>query len=274
MAAPDERDEVAAPAAGRPAGRDPWVALAARTAARVALGRAGGSLRTESLLELRLAHARARDAVGADFDLPALEEALRGQGLATERLATGAHDLKAYLARPDLGRALDPASAAFLRERAGSWGRRDIAVLVSGGLSGTAAGSHAAGTVAELARILAGSGWTLYPVLLVPFARVKLQDEVGSILGARHAVILLGERPGLSAHDSLGAYLTFGPRPGRTDADRNCVSNIRADGLPPIAAARRLAGLLLESRRLGLSGTGLRDAGGRPDGAPVQATNE
>ena len=241
-------------------GRDLWQALSAHTAARIALGRTGGSLRTESLLELRLAHAGARDAVHAPFDILALEETLRGQGLATERLSTGASDRRTYLARPDLGRILECESADRLRAAAPSWGRRDLAILVSDGLAAMAATRHAAETIGELARVLTGMGWTLYPIFLVPLARVKVQDAVGGILGARHSVILLGERPGLSSHDSLGAYLTFGPRPDRTDANRNCVSNIREGGLPPQMAAHKLARLLTESRRLGLSGVALRDA--------------
>lgn len=259
MAEPDSQREGMARAAHGGNGRDPWRALAVHTAARIALGRAGGSLRTESLLEFRLAHAGARDAVQSRFDLRALEEAFRGEGLATLRLATAAPDRKTYILRPDLGRRLEPASEESLRAAGAAWGRRDLAVLVSDGLAAAAAGNHAVATVAELARILTASGWTLYPILLVPFARVKLQDAVGEILRTRHSVILLGERPGLSAHDSLGAYLTFEPRTERTDADRNCVSNIRRDGLPPATAARKLAHLLLESRRLGLSGTALRD---------------
>jgi ethanolamine ammonia-lyase small subunit len=251
---------------GAPANRrDSWQGLAAHTPARIALGRAGGSLRTESLLELRLAHAGARDAVHTAFDAAALERTLQGLGLATERLATVAADRATYLARPDLGRILDEDSEARLRSLAPSWGRRDLAILVSDGLSARAAESHAAETVAELARILTASGWTHYPVFVVPYARVKLQDPVGALLLARHSVILLGERPGLSAHDSLGAYLTYDPGAGRTDADRNCVSNIRGDGLPPLAAAQKLAGMLAESRRLGLSGTALRDADGASD---------
>jgi ethanolamine ammonia-lyase small subunit len=246
-------------------GRDSWQALAAHTPARIALGRSGGSLRTESLLELRLAHAGARDAVHSPFDAAALEQSLHERGLATVRLSTAAADRATYLARPDLGRILDKQSEARLRSLAGSWGRRDLAVLVSDGLSAKAAEKHAADAAAELVRILAGPGWTHYPVFVVPFARVKLQDCVGAVLGARHSVILLGERPGLSAHDSLGAYLTFDPRAERTDADRNCVSNIRGDGLRPLAAARKLAGMLIESRRLGLSGTSLRDTDGRSD---------
>lgn len=244
-------------------GRDPWRSLASHTEAPIAMGRAGGSLRTESLLDFRLAHSRAVDAVHAPFEPSTLEHALRAAGLGTERLSTQVTDRGTYLLRPDLGRILEPRSAGYLREKAGSWGQRDLAILVSDGLSATAAEHHAAPTLIELSRILAGAGWTLYPILVAPFARVKLQDEVGAILGARLSVILLGERPGLSAHDSLGAYLTFEPRADRTDADRNCVSNIRDRGLRPRDAAHRLAHLLLESRRLCLSGTRLRDDLGR-----------
>jgi ethanolamine ammonia-lyase small subunit len=263
MEPPETRNAGPAPTRTGLGSRDPWGLLASRTEARIGLGRAGGSLRTESLLDLRLAHSLAVDAVRAPFDVPALEQALRAASLETERLSTQVRGRGTYLLRPDLGRVLDPRSADHLREKAGAWGRRDLVIMVSDGLSATAAGRHAPRTVALLARIMADSGWTLYPVLVVPFARVKLQDEVGGILGARHSVILLGERPGLSAHDSLGAYLTFEPRADRTDADRNCISNIRDRGLRPGEAARGIAQLLLDSRRLGLSGTRLRVAHGR-----------
>jgi ethanolamine ammonia-lyase small subunit len=239
--------------------RDGWHNLAAHTDARIALGRAGGSLRTQSLLEFNVAHARARDAVHATFEVDALVKALGLAGIATEVLATAASDRATYLVRPELGRKLSEASAARLRLLAESTGPRDLAVIVSDGLSATAAGNHAAQTVVELHGLLSHGGWTLYPIFILPYARVKVQDEVGSILGARHSLILLGERPGLSAHDSLGAYLTFAPGPGRTDADRNCVSNIRGGGLAPPQAAAKLARFLLESRRLGISGNGLRD---------------
>jgi ethanolamine ammonia-lyase small subunit len=245
------------PIASSPA-RDPWQALAAHTDARIALGRAGGSLRTESLLEFRLAHAGARDSVHTPFDITGLEAALRSAGFETERLASRVTDKQTYLLRPDLGRKLAPASMDRLEAARGSWGQRDLALLISDGLAAAAAAHHAAETVTGLARILGAAGWSIYPVFLVPYARVKLQDAVGGLLQARHSLILLGERPGLSAHDSLGAYLTFQPGEHRTDADRNCVSNIREGGLPPLAAARKLADLLIASRRLGLSGTALR----------------
>jgi ethanolamine ammonia-lyase small subunit len=240
-------------------GRDPWHYLRSHTDARIAMGRAGGSLRTRSLLEFNVAHARARDAVHTAFEIAPIEDALRGRGIGTERLATAARSRGEYLARPDLGRSLDTASAERVHALASALGPRDLAVLVSDGLSASAAMGHAAPTVAELAGILSAEGWSLYPVFLVPFARVKLQDQVGGILGARHSLILLGERPGLSSHDSLGAYLTYGPRADRTDADRNCVSNIRGGGVAPAEAARKLARILIESRRVGLSGTALRD---------------
>lgn len=251
------------PVPGGPAdpARDAWQGLASHTDARIALGRSGASLRTASLLEFKVAHALARDAVHAVFAVDTLEADLRSRGLKVERLASRAPDRATYLARPDLGRELDPGSAERLRLLAQAEPPRDLVILVSDGLSATAAGAQAAETVATLAALLREAGWTLYPVFLVPFARVKLQDAVGGLLGARHSLILLGERPGLSAPDSLGAYLTFGPRADRTDADRNCVSNIRSAGLPPAAAARKLAGILLESRRLGYSGARLRDLG-------------
>jgi ethanolamine ammonia-lyase small subunit len=269
MEGPDKAAESPTPTGN---GRDPWSFLSSHTGARIAMGRAGGSLRTPSLLDFRLSHSRAVDAVNAPFDVAALEEAFGAVGLWTERLATRVSDRRTYLLRPDLGRVLDPRSAESLRSKSASWGRRDLAVLVSDGLCADAARSHAALTVSELARIMTGSGWALYPVFIAPFSRVKLQDEVGGILGARHSVILLGERPGLSAPDSLGAYLTFEPRPDRTDADRNCVSNIRGGGLRPAEAAKRIAHLLIESRRLGLSGTGLRDVPGNP--GPTQIRDD
>ncbi|RRJ99387.1 ethanolamine ammonia-lyase subunit EutC [Opitutaceae bacterium TAV3] len=242
-------------------GRDPWAALQRYTAARIALGRTGGSQRTESVLDFRLAHARARDAVHAPLDLDGLAQQFTQHGLATERLTTAVSDRAAYLVRPDLGRRLDEASRTRLRTLAAQWDRRDLAIIVSDGLAAQAATRHAVETTTRLAGLLTAAGWTLYPILLVPFGRVKLQDEIGGILGARHALMLLGERPGLGSPDSLGAYFTHYPREECTDADRNCISNIRPEGLSPVAAARKLARLLLESARLGVSGVALKDMG-------------
>lgn len=240
-------------------GRDPWVGLSRYTAARIALGRTGGSQRMDTVLDFRLSHARARDAVTAPFDVDGLTRRLSEAGLNSQRLATGVADKKTYLVRPDLGRRLGEQARAELTSRAVDWARRDLVIIISDGLAAQAAERHAVETVARLAEHLVAAGWTLYPILLAPFGRVKLQDEVGELLGARHALMLLGERPGLGTPDSLGAYLTHRPRAGCTDADRNCVSNIRPEGLAPAAAARKLAHLLMESARLGVSGVALKD---------------
>lgn len=240
-------------------GSDPWIGLRRFTSARIALGRTGGSQRMETVQDFRLSHARARDAVMAPFDLDGVAYRLCAAGLSTHRLATGVTDKKTYLLRPDLGRRLAPASASDFRARAESWGPRDLAIIVSDGLAAQAAERHAVETVTHLAAHLGAAGWSLYPIFLVPCGRVKLQDEIGELLGARFTLMLLGERPGLGMPDSLGAYFTAGPAASRTDADRNCVSNIRAEGLPPAAAATKLAWLLLESARTGRAGVALKD---------------
>lgn len=239
--------------------RDPWFGLARHTAARIGLGRTGGSLRSESLLEFRLAHAKARDAVHLPFDADAMAARIASLRLETLILSSATADRREYLLRPDLGRALSPSSRARLSELAPNLGCRDLALIISDGLSALASERQAVGTVEVLAPLLQRLGWTLYPIFVVPFARVKIGDEIGELLGARHSLILLGERPGLSAPDSLGAYLTHQPRSTCTDADRNCVSNIRAEGLAPAAAARKLAQLLVESARRGSSGVALKD---------------
>jgi ethanolamine ammonia-lyase small subunit len=238
--------------------RDPWEELRALTPARIALGRAGGSLPTAALLDFTAAHAAARDAVHAALDLDRIEADLAGTGLPLVRLATLAPDRATYLRRPDLGRRLDEASAALLA----GWAPRDgcdVALIVGDGLSATAAQAHAPALVLGLAAALRGRGLRLGPLALVRQARVAVEDPIGATLGARAALILLGERPGLDAPDSLGAYLVLGPRTGRTDAERNCVSNVRPEGLPVPAAVDLLAWLLGEALRRGLSGVALKD---------------
>lgn len=249
------------------AGSDPWHGLSRFTPARIAQGRAGGSQRTSSRVDFRMAHALARDAVSRDFCPATIERDLRLAGLDSLRISTNAGDRQVFLKRPDLGRMLSPASRQVLAEAGSGWGGRDLLVIISDGLSALAAERHAAATLAQLLPLLSAQGWSVYPVLIAPFARVKLQDEVGALLGARHSLMLLGERPGLGSPDSLGAYFTFLPGPGRTDADRNCVSNIRTEALPPREAALKLARLLCESARLGTSGTRLRDS--EPQTIPV-----
>lgn len=251
---------------------DPWAALRRFTAARIALGRTGGSPRTATLLDFRLCHAQARDAVHAPFDAPRLCDELSAHlhdaGLASlfpsppcRLLTTAVSDRATFLARPDLGRRLSDASREEVRANASAWGRRDLALLVSDGLSAQAALRHAAATLVPLAARLAASGWSFFPLFVVPFARVKLQDELGELLNARLTLMLLGERPGLDSPDSLGAYFTHTPRAACRDADRNCVSNIRPAGLQPADAAAKLADLLTRSVQLGTSGVTLKDTG-------------
>lgn len=252
----------APPAQPATATLDRWQTLRQFTAARIALGRAGGSLRTSALLDFRLAHARARDAVHMEFHDEALATALGRAGYETCRLATDAADRRTFLVRPDLGRKLSASSHTALTAQASKWRKRDLAIIVSDGLSALAAEQQTGAVLTCLVPLLRAAGWSLYPIFIVPFGRVKLQDEIGSLLGARHTLMLIGERPGLGAPDSLGAYFTFKPSPGCTDANRNCVSNIRPEGLPPKAAAQKLAQLLLESARHGVSGVALKDVGG------------
>ena len=240
---------------------DTWGALAQFTSARIALGRAGGSVRSSTLLDFRLAHARARDAVQMEFHVEPLCAALGRSGMETVRVETAAVDRRTFLVRPDLGRRLAPESRASLVTRRGQWGRRDLAIIVSDGLSALAAERQVGPVLTHLVPLLRAGGWSLYPVFVAPFGRVKLQDELGELLGARHTLMLLGERPGLGSPDSLGAYFTFTPRAACTDADRNCVSNIRPEGFSPKAAAQKLAQLLFESARRGISGVALKDTG-------------
>lgn len=250
---------------------DPWADLRSLTGARIALGRAGGSLPTAELLGFAAAHAAARDAVWSELDLDRLSQDLAGLGLPVLRLASQAADRVTYLRRPELGRRLSPESAARLAAAAPEGGC-DVALVVGDGLSATAAQRHAPALAALLVATSRARGLTVGPLALVRQARVAVQDPIGAALGAKVAIILLGERPGLGSPDSLGAYLVFGPRAGRTDAERNCVSNVRPEGLPIPAAAELLGWLVGESLRRGLAGVALKDERGLLDAAPaVQA---
>ncbi|WP_193210674.1 ethanolamine ammonia-lyase subunit EutC [Luteolibacter marinus] len=229
------------------------------TSARVGIGRCGGSLPHRELLDFRLSHARARDAVHQAFDPAGLAVELEAAGRPVLLARSQAPDRATYLQRPDLGRQLDPDSLARLSAARAD---HDLAIILADGLSATAAHRQGPPLLAALLPLL--ETWSLAPLIIAPFARVALQDPIGHALGARASLILLGERPGLGAPDSLGAYLVHGPVPGNTDAMRNCVSNIRPAGLPPAAAARRIAWLLEQSRRLGFSGVDLKDRSDAP----------
>ena len=232
---------------------DAWASLRRLTAARIGLARTGASLATAPLLEFRLAHARARDAVHAPLDEAALAAALAGLGLPVLCAASQAPDRRTYLLRPDLGRALAPGTLAAHR------GAYDLAIVVGDGRSAQAAGRHAPPLLKALRPTLRATGWSLAPLVVARHARVALGDAVAAALGAGSVLVLLGERPGLSAPDSLGAYLTWSPAPGTTDADRNCVSNIRPDGLDSQQAAFKLAFLLDRMRTMRASGLRLKD---------------
>ena len=238
---------------------DPWQALRRFTSARIGLGRAGASLPTAEILRFGLAHAEARDAVHLALDVAGLEAALRPRYGPSLVVHSRAPDRASYLLRPDLGRRLDDASASLLAHTGGRPAEGyDLAFVVADGLSALAVQRHAPALLDEIAPLLPAD-WTLAPPVVALQGRVALGDEIGERLAARMLVMLIGERPGLSSPDSLGAYLTWDPRPGRSDAQRNCVSNIRPEGLAYFAAARRIAWLLSESRRLKLTGVGLKD---------------
>jgi ethanolamine ammonia-lyase small subunit len=239
---------------------DPWQQLRRLTTARIALGRTGGSLPTHELLDFRLAHARARDAVHAPFDAADFADRLRFLGtdvLCVESAATTQMD---FLRRPDLGRRLASASRAQLSARIiENSNAPDLVIILSDGLSSLAAVEHGPALLATLVPLLQQSDWKLAPLIVAKHGRVALQDEIGELLHARVSLMLLGERPGLGAADSLGAYFTYAPHPGLTDAARNCISNIRTEGLPPVDAAQKLFYLMTQSRRRSLSGVELKD---------------
>jgi ethanolamine ammonia-lyase small subunit len=232
--------------------------LKALTPARVALGRTGASLPTRPLLDFTLDHARARDAVHAAFDVEALVAELAALGLPAHRVASRAADRQNYLRRPDLGRRLDEASVAALAGLRGMAGDR-LAIVIGDGLSPRAVHAHAAILMRHLIPRLAADGIAVGDAVVACGARVALGDEIGACVGAKMVVVLIGERPGLSAPDSLGAYLTFAPRAGLTDADRNCVSNIHRAGLTYDEAAFKIAWLVRAALARGVTGVALKD---------------
>jgi ethanolamine ammonia-lyase small subunit len=236
---------------------NPWTALRQERGARIALGRAGGSLPTGELLNFAAAHAAARDAVHSELDAARLEATLRPLGSPIIQLHSAAPDRLTYLQRPDLGRRLDDSSRQMLTNFARQ--ECDAAIIVADGLSALAVERHAPPLLELLLPQLRQSGLRLSPIAIVRQARVAIQDEIGQLLRAAAALILIGERPGLSCADSLGAYLVFAPTVGNTDSLRNCISNIRPDGLAIPAAAGTIGHLLTEALRRRISGVGLKD---------------
>lgn len=235
---------------------DPWRDLRRFTRARIALGRTGDSLPTQAVLEFGLAYARARDAVHAALPRDAIVAAVRKAGYEPVAVHSAAADRAQYLRRPDLGRRLNDEDRARLG-RLSEASKPDVVLVIADGLSAQAAARHALPLIIELAPRL--DGWKIGPIVVAEQSRVALGDEIGELLGAEQVVMLIGERPGLSSPDSLGIYLTYRPRVGRSDAERNCISNVRPEGLRYDAASRILHGLLTGARRLRLSGIELKD---------------
>ena len=241
---------------------DPWGELRVHTQARVALGRTGVSLPVQEVLRFGYAHALARDAVHLPLDAPALCRELETAGWPTLQVHSAAADRATYLLRPDLGRRLSEASVASLREHATPAGC-DIQLVIGDGLSSLAVSRHAPALIAQI-RAQAPAAWRFGPIVVAQQARVALGDPVGELLRARLVVMLIGERPGLSSPDSLGIYMTWEPRSGRSDAERNCISNVRPEGLGYVQAARKLLWLCREAMSLQLTGVHLKDRSDDP----------
>lgn len=231
------------------------------TPARIALRRSGISLATSEVLDFQLAHGRARDAVHAALQpatlLPALRKLANFDAIL---LHSAAADRQTYLKRPDLGRKLDEASRKRLETLANPI--CDLVIVLADGLSALAVERNAAPLLAELLPAVRNSlpDLKLAPICIAEQGRVAIGDEVAHLLSASLAIVLIGERPGLSSPDSLGAYITWQPQPGRTtDAERNCISNIRAEGLSYAQAAARLVHYIREAREKRLTGVTLKD---------------
>src|SRR5882757_2966416 len=241
------------------------------TPARVSLPTTGHSIATSEVLNFQLAHAQARDAVHALLHSPAFAQRLQTElpilaegSIPVLQLRTNAPDRATYLRQPILGRTLHPDSAVQLQP-----GPSDLAIVIADGLSALAVERNAIPLLAHLLPQLLGAGWTIAPLSLVQQGRVAIGDPIGFRLGARLSLVLIGERPGLSSPDSLGAYLTWHPHPDRTDADRNCLSNIREDGLSPEFAAGRLFWYLQVARARQITGTSLKEGSMVLEAAPT-----
>ena len=237
-----------------------WARLRRLTAARIGLPRTGASLTTGPLLDFQLAHARARDAVWEALDETKLGNSLARFGLAVLTVSSAASDRQHYLMRPDLGRRLPPDAVLTLEPRANNY---DVVFVIAGGLSARAVQRHASPVLDGALKGLRDEGWRIAPLVVVRNGRVGVGDEIAAVLHATCAVVLVGERPGLSAPDSMGAYLTWEPHAGTTDADRNCISNIRPDGIGYADAAYKILHLLRAMRARRLSGIALKDESDR-----------
>jgi ethanolamine ammonia-lyase small subunit len=237
-----------------------WKRLSRLTAARIGLKRAGASVATGPLLDFQLAHARARDAVLEALDGPKLAAELTGLGLPVVSVASAAADRQTYLMRPDLGRRLAVNAEVALAAHKGDY---DVVFVVADGLSARAVVLHARPILSQAIMALRAEGWRIAPLVIVCHGRVAIGDAIATALGAASVAVLIGERPGLSAPDSMGAYLTFRPHAQTNDAERNCISNIRPQGVDYASAGAKLVYLLRAMRDRRLSGLQLKDESDR-----------
>lgn len=237
--------------------QDPWTQLKSFTRARIAIGRVGSSLPTKEVLDFGLAHAMARDAVHLALDVTALATDIQAQGFTTVQVHSKAPDRASYLLRPDWGRRLDEKSLSILQNTNVSK-PIDFLIIVGDGLSSLAV-SRQVVPLLEQIKLHVPTEWNMGPVIIASQARVAIGDDIGQALGAKMVAMLIGERPGLSSPDSLGVYLTYAPTLGFSDADRNCISNVRPEGLGFATAAKKLIWLAREANKLKLSGVGLKD---------------
>ena len=240
---------------------DPWSRLRVHTSARIGLGRVGDGLPTRQLLEFQMAHARARDSVHMPFDASMVGGSIADLDLPVITVQSRAANRAEYLQRPDYGRKLAPQSETDLLDAANSAGANsspDIVFILADGLSARAIHENGADMVRQTLALL-GRDWSIGPIVLAHQARVALGDEIASRLQAKISVMLIGERPGLSSADSLGAYLTYAPKPGCSNAQRNCISNIRPAGFPVDDAAQKLVYLMNAACKSSISGVNLKD---------------
>jgi ethanolamine ammonia-lyase small subunit len=236
--------------------QDPWADLKQFTRARIALGRVGSSLPTKEILDFGMSHAMARDAVHLALDIDTLQSQIESLGLDVLKLHSRAPDRASFLLRPDWGRRLNEQSAEMIKALPQQ--KIDISIVIGDGLSSLAVQKHATPMLQAIQQSMPDE-WKVGPLVIASQARVALADEVGELMNARMVILLIGERPGLSSPDSLGLYLTYQPKVGCSDADRNCISNVRLEGLSYEAAAKKLMWLAKESMRLKVSGVALKD---------------
>ena len=236
---------------------DPWQQLKSFTRARIAIGRVGSSLPTKEVLDFGLSHAMARDAVHLALDVDALEAEIKAHNFPTIRAKSMVVDRATYLLRPDWGRRLHEQSLINL-QNLHQEKPIDFLIVVGDGLSSLAVARHVTPLLVEIRHHIP-SDWHTGHVVIASQARVAIGDEIGQALNARIVAMLIGERPGLSSPDSLGIYLTYNPKPGLSDADRNCISNVRPEGLQYAAAAKKLIWLAKEAMRLKVTGVALKD---------------